>query len=148
MARRAPLTAFSIGYQGKRLDAFCDLLVEAGVRKLVDVRARAWSNRPEFRKTALANALRARGVEYVHCKVAGNPFRPTLDAPQTWSQCRRKYKRHVRANPAILDEVEAQLRQGRVALFCYECDRAACHRGVLLDELRLKITDLQVADLL
>ena len=145
--RRPTVSVFSIGYQGKKVAALCDQLVDAGVTVLVDVRAVAWSQRPEFRKTALANALKAKGIEYVHCKVAGNPYRAASKEPDGWVDCERLYRAHVRANKGVLDAVEEQVRRGAVALFCYEAERACCHRGVLLDELRGRVGKLAVTDL-
>ena len=43
---------FTIGYQGRRLDDLCGTLFNMGVEVLVDIRERAWSQRPEFRKRA------------------------------------------------------------------------------------------------
>lgn len=141
------MKVFSIGYQGRRIDAFCETLVDAGVKVLLDVRAVAWSQRPEYRKTALANVLRERGIEYIHCKLAGNPYRAASKEPNGWIECKRKYRAHVRANREILDAVQQHLRLRGVALFCYEAERTGCHRGVLLDELKRRMTKLTVMDL-
>lgn len=138
---------FSIGYQGRKIDEFCETLQKAGVRVLLDVRAAAWSQRPAFRKTALAKALNEHGITYVHCKVAGNPFRDLSRDPAGWAECRRRYRAHVRKNPMVLDAVAEQVDQGHVALFCYESHRSNCHRGVLFDELRRRAGTLAVTDL-
>jgi hypothetical protein len=48
-------------------------LVDTGVERLVDVRELPLSRRRGFSKTALGDALRHAGIEYVHVRALGNP---------------------------------------------------------------------------
>ena len=66
-------TLFTIGYEGKTMDEFLAEISAAGVERVIDVRAVAASRRPGFSKTALANALRERGVDYLHLRPLGTP---------------------------------------------------------------------------
>lgn len=134
---------YSIGYQGKSIEALCTSLRTAGVKTLIDVRARAWSQRPQFRKTALAASLARAGIGYLHLKAAGNPFRHEAD---TWVACRAMYRAHLTANPAVTREVATAVRETPSALFCYEAERCDCHRGVLLDRVRRRL-NVKVVDL-
>lgn len=124
----------SVGYQGRSIGDLCDALVDSGVELLLDVRAIAWSARPEFRKSALADALRAGGVEYVHFKVAGNPFRPRRGEKVSVQQCASKFRAHLQDRPDILEQLNSVARGKRVALFCYEARTHECHRGVILEQ--------------
>ena len=138
---------YNIGYQGKSLASFCSLLLDRGVQTLVDVRARAWSQRPDFRKTKLAGALADAGITYVHLKTAGNPFRPKPGEVQDAALCSGLYQQHLDEHPEILDELAALERDGDVAVMCFEAERMQCHRGVLLRDLaavqkRLKVIDV------
>ena len=128
-------TVFSIGYQGKSTDEVCRRLVAAGVKALVDVRQRAWSYRPEYRKTALRNRLAESGIEYLHCRIAGNPFRPTKERPLSVQECTRLYSDYLRKTPEALAAVQELVESEPIALFCYEDDYLECHRGVLVEEL-------------
>lgn len=128
-------TVFSIGYERKSAEDVCARLVAAGVEALVDVRERAWSHRPEFRKNALRQALAAHGIEYVHCPEAGNPFRPAPGEKLDFEDCTRQYRQHLRTKPAAFAEVRRLIVGRTVALFCYEREHGRCHRGVLLEEL-------------
>jgi uncharacterized protein (DUF488 family) len=140
------MRVFSIGYEKRSMAEFCDALVKSGVRTLVDVRAAAWSQRPEFRKTALATHLRARGIDYVHCKRAGNPDRPKRGEPIDFNECMRKFSAHLDAHPEVVSEVESLTGGGDVALFCYEGHRHRCHRGVLIDRMEQR-GSLDIVDL-
>ena len=138
---------FSIGYQRRSLGAFCDTLAAAQVQVLVDVRAAAWSQRPEFRKTAMKNALAERGIEYVHCKAAGNPFRPRHGEALDWAACGAKYAGHLDAHPEVLEELLPLIVGRSAALFCYEGHRNECHRGILLSSLEKKQLKVEIVDL-
>lgn len=148
MAKRAAaVRCVSVGYQGRRLDEFCELLVRTSVPLLVDVRDRAWSNRPEFRKEALRTALRKHGISYLHLKVAGNPMRPKKGEPRDWAKCEAAYTEHLAGHPEVLNELHRVLAETPgAAVFCYEADRQSCHRGVLLrkldEERPVKVRDL------
>lgn len=137
----------NLGYQQKRLADFCDLLVTNGVQVLVDVRAVAWSQRPEFRKTALDSALAERGIEYVHCKIAGNPYRPKKGESMAFADCIRLYTRYLADNPQVIKTLAGIVVQKTSALLCYEASRDECHRGVLIKELSSSLPGLVVVDL-
>jgi uncharacterized protein (DUF488 family) len=138
---------FSIGYERRKTDELCSTLVRAGVDLLVDVRERAWSQRPEFRRTAFATALRAAGVEYVHMREAGNPLRPASGAVADLAQCRSAYEGHLSEHPEVITTLTGLLAVRRVAVFCYEGHHTRCHRGVLLEALRARLPDLAVTEL-
>lgn len=142
------MNVYSIGYQGASPDSLSSALVTAGVRQLIDVRAIAWSQRPQFRKTALATALAAVGIEYVHCKSAGNPYRPVQGQPTSWEDCALKYTRHLEANRSVVDDVLSLATATPSALFCFEAQTCDCHRGILLSALEsrgLNVVDLRGA---
>jgi uncharacterized protein (DUF488 family) len=131
-----PRTLFTIGYQGRSARGLCEALSAAGVKQLIDVRARAWSHRPEFRKTALKTELERHGIEYVHCKDAGNPFRPKPGETLNWKRCQTLYRKHLDSNPDVVDELTALVGSKPTALFCYEAATTDCHRGELVKALK------------
>jgi uncharacterized protein (DUF488 family) len=130
------MKCFAIGYQGRSLTGMCELLVEEGVDLLIDVRERAWSNRPEFRKTAIATALAAHGIEYVHVREAGNPFRPRAGEVIDALDCMRRYRGYLRATPSVVEKMRLLIGRRKVALLCYEASSSDCHRGVLIAALQ------------
>jgi uncharacterized protein (DUF488 family) len=127
----APVT-FTIGYEGKKLDEFLSLLVEAGVDRVVDVRALPLSRRKGFSKTPLGGALAANGIEYVHVRAAGNPHRDIKDDSE---RSLALYARHIDANPDVLVAIEAAIEGRRAALLCMEADAQRCHRSIIADRL-------------
>lgn len=141
------LTCASIGYEGRNLEDLCAALIDMGIEAVVDVRASPWSRRPEFRGQALRTALQERGIEYIHCKAAGNPFRPTKGNRRGLDECASLYEEHLMQNPHIVDELEGLVRSRWSALLCYESDRTRCHRGVLLEALKRRNPNMEIVDL-
>src|SRR3954462_4985872 len=64
---------FTIGYEGATMPDFISALQQAGVHRVIDVRALPLSRRPGFSKTPLRGALHEVGIEYVHLKALGTP---------------------------------------------------------------------------
>lgn len=126
---------YTLGYQGESLRALCERLLENDVELLIDVRERAWSHRPEFRKTALRTGLEASGIGYEHARSAGNPFRPRGGEKLDRDVCLRQYRDYLAENPEVVDELLALAKGRRVAFFCYEEKAEDCHRGVLVKAL-------------
>ncbi len=69
------VTIYTIGYEGVTMDAFIATLRDAGVARVIDVRALPLSRRPGFSKSILAASLRDAGIDYVHLKALGTPKR-------------------------------------------------------------------------
>lgn len=132
MSSSKPVT-FTIGYAGRTLPEFLDALVDAGVDRVVDVRALPLSRRKGFSKSALGDALAKKGIEYVHLRSAGNPYR---DQKNDVGRCLALYAGHLDENPLVLDEVDAALDGRRAALLCVEAEACQCHRSIIAGRLR------------
>jgi uncharacterized protein (DUF488 family) len=124
-------TAVSVGYERRKVSEIVSILRERGVSVLLDVRAVAFSHRPEYRKVALQRALAAAGIEYVHLAVAGNPYR---DQKGDIERCLASYRKHLVRNPGIREAVADAIREAAaVGVLCYEREHDHCHRSVLLE---------------
>lgn len=131
--RRSP--SFTVGYEGRSLPEFVELLQEARVERVVDVRALPLSRRKGFSKTPLSQALSDGGIEYVHVRAAGNPFR---DQKNDIEKCLALYRKHLDAHPEVVVEVETAINGHRAALLCVEGDVHCCHRSVLMDRILVR----------
>ena len=129
----AKAVTFTIGYAGRTLGEFVAALVEAEVDRVIDVRELPLSRRKGFSKTLLSQALARRGIEYVHLRAAGNPYR---DKKQDVEHCLALYAGHLDDHPAVLTEVNAAATGRRAALLCVEAEACHCHRSVIADRLR------------
>jgi uncharacterized protein (DUF488 family) len=123
---------YTIGYSGRSVDDFVAALKDARVDRVVDVRELPLSRRRGFSKTALGKTLAANGIEYVHLRAAGNPYR---DQRQDVARCLDLYRAHIAKNPKVIDLVDDAIRGRRAALMCFEADACACHRSVIAEGL-------------
>lgn len=132
--RRSTVT-FTIGYEGRTVPEFIASLRRAGVDRVVDVRALPLSRRKGFSKTALGEALASNGIDYVHVREAGNPYR---DRKNDIEKCLALYTGHIKRNPDVVDAVDRLLVGHKAALLCVEEVADRCHRSVLVKQLRTK----------
>jgi uncharacterized protein (DUF488 family) len=129
---------FTIGYEGATVGEFLDALREAGVERLIDVRALPLSRRPGFSKSPLRAALEEAGIEYVHLKALGTP----ADGRAAARAGRHEDMARIYAGQLELPEAIAQGAQMLAladerpsALLCFEREPAHCHRALLLDAI-------------
>jgi uncharacterized protein (DUF488 family) len=128
---------FTVGYEGRALDELLAVLADAKVDRLIDIRQLPLSRRRGFSKTPLSEALRGAGIEYVHLRAAGNPFRKEPDALA-------QYREHLPRE--AVTEVAAAAKGHRAALLCYEADVTTCHRSILAPRVA-KALGVSVRDL-
>jgi uncharacterized protein (DUF488 family) len=128
----ASAALMTVGYEGKSVQALLDQLLAAHVARVVDVRQLPLSRRRGFSKTALSTALAEAGIEYVHVRAAGNPFRHD---DTSISAVLARFRRHVEAHPDVLTALGGAVASARSALLCFEADASSCHRSVLADLL-------------
>lgn len=128
----------TIGYEGKTLEEFLGELVAAGVEIVIDVRAVAASRRPGFSKTALANAVRERGIDYVHYRALGTPAAGREAARKgRIGEMHAIYAGQLETPEAqlALEQVLGEASERHAALLCFERDAACCHRTMLAERL-------------
>ena len=124
----------SVGYEGRSLDEFIELLGTAGVGTLVDVRLNAVSRKPGFSKIRLSAALASSGIRYRHEPLLGNPRSNRDGFRKDWPSAARRYRdRLANGSSEAFQRTIALTREGRVALMCFEHLHAECHRAVIID---------------
>lgn len=134
----ARLPIFTIGYEGATQTEFVAALTEAGVKRVIDVRAVPNSRRPGFSKTPLRGALEEAGIDYVHLRALGTPADGRAAARAgRHADMARIYAGQLELPEAMAEgarmlDLAAELPS---ALLCYERDPAHCHRSQLLDAL-------------
>ena len=138
---------FTIGYERATVGEFLGALQQAGVERVIDVRAVPNSRRPGFSKTVLSNALAEEGIDYVHLRALGTP----ADGRAAARAGRNEDLKRIYAGQLELPEAIAECarmielaREKPSALLCYERDPAGCHRTLLL---RAVAGDAEVVDL-
>jgi len=127
---------FTIGYEGATVGEFLAALQQAGVERVIDVRALPLSRRPGFSKSPLRAALEEAGIEYVHLKALGTPAEGRAAARAgRHSDLERIYAGQLELPEAIAQGAQmiALAEEKPSALLCFERQPAHCHRTLLLD---------------
>lgn len=116
------------------MDEFLSALREAGVERVIDVRALPLSRRPGFSKTPLKNALAEVGIDYVHLRALGTPAEGRAAARAgRQSDLERIYAGQLELPEAMVavEEMKRLAAEKPSALLCFERDPAGCHRTLL-----------------
>src|SRR5215813_8428069 len=138
---------FTIGYEGTTVPELIAALKQAGVERVIDVRALPLSRRPGFSKSPLKASLEEAGIGYVHLKALGTP-----SAGRTAARAGR-HADMARIYAGQLELPEAMVEAAQMlelahekpsALLCMERDPAHCHRTLLLKAVA---KDTEVIDL-
>lgn len=138
---------FTIGYEGVTQAEFLAALKQAGVERVIDVRAVPNSRRPGFSKNLLRNALAEDGIDYVHLRALGTP----ADGRAAARAGRHDDLKRIYAGQLELPEAMAEsakmlelAAEKPSALLCYEREPGGCHRTLLINSA---LPDAEVVDL-
>ena len=136
---------FTIGYEGRQLDELIAMLASNKIDRVIDIRELPLSRRRGFSKTPLGIALGGAGIDYLHMREAGNPYRKQKDTISR-DELLAKYKTHIAGARDTVANVAEQARGHRAALLCYEAAPEECHRSLLAPRVA-KLLGLAVRDL-
>lgn len=124
---------FSIGYEGRTIDQYLNILVKNNVSVLVDVRKNPISMKYGFSKSTLNNATKNIGINYLHVPDLGieSSERKNLNSYADYCELFDGYEKHVlkNNNEALLNITKLYNTGNRVALTCFERDVNYCHRS-------------------
>lgn len=134
-------TLYTIGFTKKTAEEFFHLLAHAAVRKVVDVRENRVGQLQGFtRFPDIAYFLeRIVGAEYAYEPLfAPTPeIRKAYQASRDWNQYEKCF-RELMAERHVLDHINPDDYQGKVALLCSESMPEKCHRRLLAEMLAAK----------
>lgn len=132
-------TLWTIGHSTRPWGAFVDMLREAGIIRLVDVRRFAGSRRnPQFSPNLMGPALGEAGIEYIPMPELGGRRPPHKDSPNgAWRVAAFRGYADYMATPEfeLARERLMQLADaGPTALMCAEAVWWQCHRRLIADD--------------
>jgi uncharacterized protein (DUF488 family) len=137
------LPFFTIGHSNRSLEEFVQLLSEADVCLVADIRAipRSRAN-PQFNKETLAEALTSFRISYEHMTALGGLRGKTRTLPQDINGFWENKSFHNYADYALTKEFYAGLdhlieegRKRRCTIMCSEAVWWRCHRRIVADHL-------------
>jgi len=133
---------FTIGYQGRTLDQFIEILRENKIKTVIDIRFSAVSRfKPDFRDSNLSLDLPLAGIKYARYREFGVPFEwqtPYKAGVVSFECLDRYYRWNVSKNTDFKAFVNGVKKSSPAALMCFERyatptrgQKIACHRSIL-----------------
>ncbi len=123
---------FTIGYEGRSLEKYLNILIKENIKVLCDVRKNPLSRKYGFAKKTLQNACESVNIKYIHLPELGivSDKRKNLKSQADYDSLFIDYEKTVlpNQNKAIQLIYDLQKNYGRVALTCYEEMPKQCHR--------------------
>ncbi|MBN8237773.1 DUF488 domain-containing protein [Marinobacter hydrocarbonoclasticus] len=124
---------FTIGYEGMSVEQFKQVMLNAGIDTLVDVRELPLSRKPGFSKTKLRSELADAGIGYVHMPKLGcpKPVRHQLKEDGDWGKYKVQFLEHLAGQDQELAKLAETASTQSCALMCFEADATFCHRSLV-----------------
>jgi uncharacterized protein (DUF488 family) len=132
---------FTIGYEGRDIDFFLNILIQNYIDILVDVRKNPFSMNFNFTKNKLQGYLENSEIQYIHIPELGieGDKRKDLSTPGAYEKLFEDYERTtLKESPELLDNIVKLSQDHRVALMCFEADVKMCHRGIIAKNIAQK----------
>jgi uncharacterized protein (DUF488 family) len=132
---------YTIGHSNRPIEEFLELLTANGVEFLVDIRKMPKSrSNPQFEGAALSEALRAKGIGYVHEPLLGGLRRAQKDSVNDgWRNVSFRGFADYMATDDFkrgLDTVLREAGKKTTAIMCAEAVPWRCHRSLVADALK------------
>lgn len=134
-------TLYTIGHSTRDIDSFMDLLLQNEIAILVDVRRFPGSRKfPHFNKDILAQALKNKGIEYLHLLGLGGRRKPTENSKNTvWRNTSfQAYADYMETEEfkEALEELKQIAQRKTTVIMCSEAVWWRCHRALISDYLK------------
>jgi hypothetical protein len=129
----------TIGYEGRSLEAYLNLLLRSGVTVLCDVRRNPLSRKYGFSKRTLSSSCEGVSIQYEHLPELGidGQRRRELETQADYDALFADYESDdLPKQQKALKQIVAWVSKGaRVALTCYERLPQQCHRHCVAEAL-------------
>ena len=130
---------FTIGYEGRSIDEYLNILIENNIKVLCDVRKNPFSRKYGFSKQFLQNKITDLGIQYLHIPELGidSKWRKNLNTKQDYKKLFSIYEKDTLAlKENQLQGILKNLnKKKRIALTCFEAESSLCHRHCVSTKL-------------
>lgn len=129
---------FTIGYEGRTLESFLNILLKNDVRVLCDVRKNPFSRKYGFSREKLEQVTQGIKIQYAAFPNLGieSEMRKSLDTDDDYNDLFLNYEKTLPDRKKELERLHRVFEaEGRIALMCFEKDPQMCHRHIICDYL-------------
>ena len=144
----ADIAVYTAGYEGKSIDAFLAMLLEHGIKGVLDVRRTAYSHKYGFTGATLQRICSKVEIAYNHLPELGvaSELRKNLSGANALAKIFGDYELKL---PELADTIckAGEIVKSRpTVLMCFEATSECCHRGRLAPKIA-SLTELPVKHL-
>jgi len=142
---------FTLGYEGRSLEAYLNILIQQNIKVLCDVRKNPLSRKYGFAKRTLQNSCESLDIKYLHLPELGivSAKRKNLNNQDDYDQLFYEYEKTI--IPEQMDTISFIYKlirdEKRVALTCYEASPNQCHRTRVANAVNSIDNDIQLTHL-
>jgi uncharacterized protein (DUF488 family) len=124
---------FSIGYEGKSIDSYLDMLIQSNIKAVCDVRKNALSRKYGFSRRQLESCLNNVGISYHSFSDLGIESKDRCDL-ESYEDYQRLFDRYesqtlAKQTDALQQMISVLGGYKRVAFTCFEANHTWCHRS-------------------
>lgn len=130
--------AYTVGYEGKSVDAFFNGLLASGMEGILDVRANPISRKYGFAKRSMSRIAEHLGLAYHHIPELGitGDHRADLSDFDSYQRLLDQYEtKMLPKRSAHVAQATELLSSRPLAMLCVEKDVRCCHRGRLANRV-------------
>ena len=139
------MTVFTIGYEGKTILDFLDILQANGIEQIIDVREIPISRKTGFSKSLLEHYLTSSGIRYIHIRGLGSPkqIRDKLHKTKDYDEFFNSYRDYISKHFEYIQEAWELSELKPTCLMCFERRPQECHRSVVAEYMKLSMPDVE-----
>jgi len=129
---------YTVGYEGRSIINFIDVLKSHRIKLLVDVRELPLSRKNGFSKTKLKEFLKDAGILYLSFRELGTPkdLRHELkDRNIRFEEFRKLYIEYLNEHLDAIKRLENLAKSNVTVIMCYERNWKKCHRSIIAEYL-------------
>jgi len=141
LSKKNEQVLFTIGYEGRSIEHFINILIRNNIRVLCDVRNTPFSHKFGFSKKILYHITKEVNIQYSHFPELGieSAKRQTLYDISDYEQLFNEYAKRVVTQTEHLDQLQSLIdSHRRIALMCFEHEPEKCHRHKIRDIFKNK----------
>jgi uncharacterized protein (DUF488 family) len=129
-----------MGYEGIDIHTFIANLLTNGINCILDVRALAFSRKPGFSKTALAQSLENANIHYVHLPDLGTPkpVREKLKSTGNYSDFFKTMDAYLTSKQDAVESAYEYVNEHVCCLMCFEHRADECHRKIVASKIKIR----------
>jgi len=134
---------YTAGYEGVTVDGFLNVLMRAGIQRIIDVRNNPVSRRYGFHKSTLNRLAGFVGIEYAHVPELGihSENRQELESQADYDALFEVYRaKTLKGESSAVKRVSKLVEEKPSVLVCMEANPCQCHRSHLAAAVSVEST--------